>query len=84
MSVIPSELGVSSVEGRIAVGFGLLDSIQRFPSSVTHSLSANGFPSSQISCYRQGGKGRGWFTRCDEPFCSGYVATNSWILGREG
>ena len=30
MSVIPTELGVSSVEGRITVGFGLLNSIQRF------------------------------------------------------
>lgn len=57
MSVIASELGVCSVEGRIAVGFGLLDSTQQFLSSATHSLSADNFPSSKITRYRQGGKG---------------------------
>lgn len=55
MSVIPSELGVSSVEGRIAVSFGFLDSIERFPSSAADSLYASGSPSSEISCHRQGG-----------------------------
>lgn len=55
MSVIPSELGVSSVEGRIAVSFGFLDPIERFPSSADDSLYASGSPSSEISCHRQGG-----------------------------
>lgn len=55
MSVIASKLGVCSVEGRIAVGFRLLDSIF-FLSSATHSLSADSFPSSEIIRCRQGGK----------------------------
>lgn len=81
MSVISSELGVSAIEGRIAVSFGFLDSIERFPSSVADSLYACGSLASEISCYRQGGQVRAWFTRCGEPFCSGYVVMSSWILG---
>lgn len=82
MSMIPSELGVSSVEGRIAVGFGFLDSMQRFPSSVAQSLYARGSPFFRDNLLRAG-RERSWFTRCGEPFYSGYVVTSSWILGRE-
>lgn len=49
--MIPSELGVCSIEGRIAMGFGLLDPIRQFPSLATHSISADHFASSEIIRY---------------------------------
>ena len=79
MPVIPSEFGVGTGEGRVAVCLGLLDSIGRC----------------ELVCFRCGvvtqkelgtwilelRKRRREFTRSYGPSYSGYVAKSSWILG---